>query len=103
MTVIAPSPFVEGAAEVTLKASGATESYTLTITPGGLPARAVYESASGLGSGLSVVYGDYVNVGKGKLPRVMDIRFADQAQHGMEFHFETITSDPKLSDKEFHR
>jgi hypothetical protein len=103
MTVIAPSPFVEGGAEVTLKASGATESYTLTITPGGLPARAVYESASGLGSGLSVVYGDYVNVGKGKLPRVMDIRFADQAQHGMEFHFETITSDPKLSDKEFHR
>jgi hypothetical protein len=33
----------------------------------------------------------------------MDIRFADQAQHGMEFRFESITSDPNLPDKEFHR
>lgn len=103
MTLASTSPGLDGTAEVTLKATGATESYTLTIEPNGLPARAEYASASGLGSGLTVVYGDYTNAGKAKVPKVLEIRFADQPQHGMQFHFETITSNPKLPDKEFRR
>ncbi|HVT91791.1 MAG TPA: hypothetical protein VHD76_03025 [Bryobacteraceae bacterium] len=102
MTLTSATP-PGGDAEVTVKASGPTETYTLTIAPNGLLSRAVYESATGLGSGMTVVYGDYVGTRKAKLPKIMDIRFADQAQHGMEFRFESITSDPNLPDKEFHR
>ncbi len=103
MKLTSESPGLDGPGPVALKASSATGTYVFTIGGSGLPERVEYLAASGLGSGMVAVYGDYVNAGQAKVPKAMDIRFGDQAQHGMEFRFDRLQSDPKLADKEFHR
>lgn len=103
MKLISDSPGLEGGAPMVLKATSATGSYLFTMDANGLPTRVVYEASSGLGSGMQAIYGDYTAAGQAKVPKSMDIRFGDQAQHGIEFRFDRIQTDPKLTDKEFHR
>jgi hypothetical protein len=92
----------DSAGNYSLRAAGDAETYKFTLNSDGSPSKVVFESASGLGSGLEVVYADYVDVGSLRCPRTLTIRFADQAQHGIELRFDDIKSAPKLSDKDLH-
>ncbi|MGH9558720.1 MAG: hypothetical protein ACRD30_05720, partial [Bryobacteraceae bacterium] len=67
------------------------------------PVRVVYSSPSGLGSGLEILYADYGAVGPAYYPKSMTIKYADQAQHGLEMHLDFVKIETKLADKEFHR
>ena len=49
------------------------------------------------------MYADYAPLGKTIYPKTMAIRFADQAQHGIELRFDQVRSVAKLSDRDFHR
>jgi Domain of unknown function (DUF4292) len=97
------SPVADSSGKIDLRILGEADRYRFSIAPDGTPEKVVYESASGLGSGLEVVYADYAQVGKAAYPRTMAIRFSDQAQHGIRLQFDDVKTAPKLSDKEFHR
>jgi hypothetical protein len=97
------SPVADSSGKIDLRVSGESDRYRFSLAPDGKPEKVVYESVSGLGSGLEVVYADYAQVGKATYPRTMAIRFADQGQHGIRLQFDDVKTAPKLSDKEFHR
>lgn len=97
------SPVADSSGKLDLRILGETDRYRFSVAPDGTPEKVVYESTSGLGSGLEVVYADYAPVGKTAYPRTMAIRFADQAQHGIRLQFDDVKTAPKLSDREFHR
>ena len=75
----------------------------VTLDSDATPQRVVYESSSGPGAGLEVLYSDYATVAKSFYPRAMTIRFTDQPHHGLEIHLTEVEFAPNLSDKEFHR
>lgn len=103
MKIVAPAPAIEAGAPHTFNAIGGSDTYKFTLAADGTPQKVVLESASGLGSGMEVVYADYIPLGKGIYPKTMAIRFGDAAQHGIELRFDSVQAVPKLSDKEFHR
>jgi hypothetical protein len=103
MKLSATSPVADSSGKIDLRILGEADRYRFSLTPDGTPEKVVYESVSGLGSGLEVVYADYAQVGKASYPRTMAIRFADQAQHGIRLQFDDVKTAPKLSDREFHR
>jgi hypothetical protein len=103
MKLLAISANPDSSGKIGLKALGQPDSYRFSLTADGTPEKVTYESASGLGSGLEVVYADYTKVGNTAYPRTMAIRFADQAQHGLQLRFDEVKSAPKLTDKEFRR
>jgi hypothetical protein len=103
MKLLAVSAAPDGGGKIGLRAVGQPDSFRFSLAADGTPEKVTYESASGLGSGLEVVYGEYVKVGNAAYPRSMAIRFADQAQHGMQLRFEEVKSAPKLTDREFRR
>ena len=84
------------------RAANDTESYRLKLAQDGTPITVTYESNSGLGSGLEVVYSDYATVNKTWYPKSMAIKFSDQAQHGMELHFSDVHFPAGIADREFH-
>ena len=67
------------------------------------PRRVVYESESGLGSGMEVLYSDYATINRAWYPKSMSIKFSAQQQHGLELHFSDVAFLDRLADKEFHR
>ncbi len=103
MKLLAVSANPDSGGKIGLRAVGQPDSFRFSLAADGTPEKVTYESASGLGSGLEVVYGEYVKVGNAAYPRSMAIRFADQAQHGMQLRFEEVKSAPKLTDREFRR
>jgi hypothetical protein len=103
MELYSSSAAPDGSGQYDLRAVGEADTYRFTLGDDGAPVKVVYESKSGLGSGLEVVYADYGPLGKTVYPKTMAIRFADQAQHGIELRFDSVRSVPKLSDREFHR
>jgi hypothetical protein len=94
---------VETAGQLHLLASSNDETLKITMSADAMPTRIVYEAASGLGSGLEILYADYANIEKVYYPKTMTIKFADAAQHGFELHLEDVKFPGKLVDKEFHR
>jgi hypothetical protein len=86
-----------------LHATGTDGALTVVVNSDFLPSRVIYESASGLGSGLEILFSDYMAVGKAQYPKSMAIRFADQAQHGLEVHLDTVKFETNLQNKDFHR
>ena len=86
-----------------LNASGPDGTYILTIEKDGTLDDVVYQSASGLGSGLQVLYTDYAVIKKAWYPKSMTIKYTEQAQHGLELHFSTVDFGVRLTDKDFHR
>lgn len=98
---LADSPVLDPASGAAFKASGPSETYTVTVGPNGLPRKVVLDSASGLGSGLEVIYADYAAVGAAKVPKEMDI--TAHGERGAKFLFDTVKASPGLKDKEFHR
>ena len=98
---LADSPVVDPASGAAFKASGPSETYTVTVGPNGLPRKVVLDSASGLGSGLEMIYADYAAVGAAKVPKEMDI--TAHGERGAKFLFDTVKASPGLKDKEFHR
>jgi len=87
---------------VTMLASSDTEKYKVTLRPDGTPISVVYSTASGLGSGLEVVYSDYATIDKAWYPKTMAIRLGDQTQHGLELRFTEVRFPNSLADREFH-
>jgi hypothetical protein len=103
MSVTAPAASPGPNGRWLLKAAGPDESYLLTLDKDATPVSVVYESASGLGSGLTVLYGDYNVILQTWYPKSMTIKYSDQAQHGLELHFTAIEFGGRLTDKDFHR
>lgn len=101
MTLTAP-----GAAPINgqwrLRANNNDDAYTVYLDPDYTPRRVVYESGSGLGSGMEVVYSDFI-ADKEPYYKTMVIKFSAQQQHGLELQFRVIEFPDKLADKEFHR
>ncbi len=93
----APSP--SGA--VTLKGTGSAGEYTLTVNSNGLLDGIVYQPAAGHGPGVTVQYGDYAPVGKGKAPKVFDLRYQEKSPRGLSLHFDSVQYAPTLTDKDF--
>jgi hypothetical protein len=89
--------------QILLRSASATEAYVFSLDRDATPKRVVYESTSGLGSGLEVTYADYGPLGETIYPRTIAFRFPDQAQHGIELRFDEVRAVAKLSDREFHR
>jgi len=102
MRLSAASATPDDAGHLAFRASTDTEGFRLTLAQDGTPITVTYDSASGLGSGLEVVYSDYATVGKVNYPKSMAIKFSDQAQHGMELHFAEIRFPASIGDREFH-
>jgi hypothetical protein len=92
-----PSP----SGPVTLKGAGSAGEYTLTVNANGLLDSVVYHPAAGRGPALSVQYGDYVPVGKGKAPKLFDLRYPDKLPHGLSLHYDLLQYAPNLTDKDF--
>jgi uncharacterized protein DUF4292 len=84
-------------------AAGSDGAFTVYLDPDYTLRRVVYESASGLGSGMEVLYSDFTGIDKVWYPKSMVIKFSAQQQHGLELHFSEIEFPDKLADKEFHR
>jgi hypothetical protein len=103
MKVSAPDLAPAANGQWRLRATGADGSLTVVLSPDFLLSRVIYESASGLGSGLEILYSDYMTIGKTQYPKSMAIRFADQPQHGLEVRLETVKFETNLANKEFHR
>ncbi|HLH38686.1 MAG TPA: carboxypeptidase-like regulatory domain-containing protein [Bryobacteraceae bacterium] len=101
VSAVDPAPGANG--EWTLRAAGADESLTIVLSPDFLPSRVRYDSASGLGSGLEILYSDYAAIGKAQYPKSFAIRFADQAQHGLQIRLDTVNFEANLANREFHR
>ncbi len=99
--MLSDSPAADPSEGAAFKASSSSESYTVTVAPSGLPQKVLFESASGLGSGLQVIYADYVAVGAAKVPRDMEI--TAHGERGAKFVFDSVKASPALKDKEFHR
>jgi hypothetical protein len=93
----APSP----SGPVTLKGTGASGEYTLTVDSNGLLESIVYQPAAGHGSGVSLRYGDYAPVGKGKAPKAFDLRYQEKTPHGLSLRFDSLLYAPNLTDKDF--
>jgi hypothetical protein len=86
------------------RASNADGAYQISLDPDYTPRRVVYESASGLGSGMEVLYSDFATIDTTAwYPKAMVIKFSAQQQHGLELHFREIEFPEKVVDKEFHR
>lgn len=103
MNVSAPQAAPEPDGTWLMRAAGPDGVYKITLDKDLNPQRVVYESPSGLGSGLEVLYLDYQGIQKTIYPKSMTIKFADQQQHGLELRFSDIQLQPKLTDKDFHR
>ena len=93
----APSP----SSPVTLKGAGSAGEYTLTVDSNGLLQSVVYQPAAGHGPGVTLQYGDYAPVGKGKAPKIFDLRYQEKTPHGLSLHFDSLQHAPKLTDKDF--
>lgn len=102
MRLFAPSLTPNEAGRVIFHAATDTESWRVALTQDATPVIVIYTSASGLGSGLEVVYSEYAAVSNVWYPKSMAIKFSDQAQHGMELHFADVHFPANLPDKEFH-
>jgi hypothetical protein len=103
MNLTAPDGAADASGEWRLRAAGRDAAYQITLLADDTPARVVYESPSGLGSGIEVHYADFTAIEKVWYPKSMTIKFADQAQHGLELHFSEVSFPAKVADKEFHR
>ena len=89
--------------EYRVKSSASDGSLQFTLGADATLHRVVYESASGLGSGLEVLYTEYAAIGGAWYPKSMAIKFSDKEQHGLELRFSEVAFVDKLPDKEFHR
>jgi hypothetical protein len=85
-----------------LRSAGNAETYEVTLGREKLPILMKYESELGLGTGLEIVYSDYVEVGKGKYPSTTEIKLADAPHHGIEIKLETVMLAADLREKDFN-
>jgi hypothetical protein len=100
--VSAPSGEADDKGEFHVRAAGNAEVYELTLSKEKYPARMMYKSDLGLGTGMELVYSNYKDAGKGKYPLMMMIKLPDAPHHGMEVHFETVTLSADLREKDFN-
>jgi hypothetical protein len=103
LKLIATDVLPDASGQWHLRATGDDGTYNIAAATDFTPLHVVYESASGLGSGLEIVYSDYATIEKSYYPKSMAIKFSDQAQHGLELHFDSVEFVTKLADKDFHR
>jgi hypothetical protein len=103
MKLSTPDAVIESSAQWHLQASNNDETLKITLNPDATLTHVVYESASGLGSGLEILYADWGTVDKVYYPKGFTVKFSDQPQHGLELHLQDVKFPPKLIDKEFHR
>jgi hypothetical protein len=83
-----------------LRADGDDFACDLTIGPDGLPTLVEYASKAGLGSGVTISYGDYVKVGDYRYPKHTTIRIPDAAS-GLEVRLDHIDLGSNLHASDF--
>src|SRR5262249_39120278 len=86
-----------------VRAAGKDNAYQIFLDADYTLRRVVFESATGLGSGLEVQYSDFALLDKISYPKTMVIKFSAQQQHGLELHFRDAAFPNKIADKEFRR
>jgi len=83
-----------------LRADGDDFACDLTMSPDGLPTLVEYASKAGLGSGITISYGDYVKVGDYRYPKHTTIRTPD-ATRGLEVRLDHIDLGSNLHTNDF--
>jgi len=103
MRFAAEDTMPDASGNFTLKANNDARAYTMTLKPDGTPVKVTYSAASGLGSGLEAVYSEFQPVADGIYPRTTALRYVEEGQHGIEFRFNEINFQAKLTDRDFRR
>jgi len=84
-----------GAAEQHLTAEAGDIVYDITIGADMLPSVVTYSSKTGLG-GLTMTFGDYMEVSAGRYPKRTAIRLKEGSQDGIEVRLGKLTKAPPL-------
>lgn len=101
MRLLATEAHPSGSAGVDLRAESAGDTYTIGLAPDLTPRRIVYQSASGVDSGLEVLYSDFRAAGTARYPMSMAVKFADSPKHAVEIHLTKVELNAKLQAKDF--
>jgi hypothetical protein len=96
----AQSAAAPGAGEQHLRLDAPDESFDVVLNAEMLPISVTYHSRTGLGSGLQVVYADYVKLASSRYPRRTQIKLPDAKQHGLLITLESVEPGAGLKDKD---
>ena len=86
MQATAKTANVPGSGEQRLRLEGKSEAYNIALDAQLLPRFIIFESKTGLGSGLTLGFADYAVVGASRYPRTTEIKFPDGKQ-GLRVRF----------------
>ena len=101
MRLLAAEAQPSGSAGTDLRAESAGDSYTIGLAPDFTPRRIVYQSASGVDSGLEVLYSDFRTAGRARYPMSMAVKFTDSPKHVVEVRLTNADLNVKLQAKDF--
>ncbi len=88
-------------ADQDLRIEAADATYQVAIGPDLLPSSIEYQSKSGLGSGIKVLFADFTKIGDAQYPRHTTIRLPNSAQSGIEVRLDHLTQDSELHESDF--
>ena len=71
---------IPNSSEQLVHLENSSESFDVTLDDKFLPALVLFESRSGLGSGLTVAFSDYTKVGESQYPKTTEIKLANSGQ-----------------------
>jgi hypothetical protein len=80
MQATAKTANIPGSGEQRLRLEGKSEAYNISLDAQLLPTFIIFESKTGLGSGLTLGFADYAVVGASRYPRTTEIKFPDGNQ-----------------------
>jgi len=103
--ILAPgtTPLANDAASQEVQFVSGDGTYVLTLGDDRLPGTIVYQSKSGLGSGLTFTYGDFVSAGPIKYPRRTAIRLPGAEKGGIQVRLQTLKEGAALKENDFPR
>jgi len=84
-----------------LHADSPADRFQFSLRDNYLPTSVRFDSAVGLGSGLQVLYAEYVATGHVRYPREIVIKAPGPSQHGVEFRFSNLDVNAKFTEKDF--
>jgi hypothetical protein len=89
--LLAKTGSVPASADQHLQIEASSETYDVLLNPQLLPAVITFTSKTGLGSGLSIGFADYTELGATRYPRTTEIKLPEGKQ-GLRVHLDQLTS-----------
>lgn len=77
--------------------------YDLALDPNKRPSAVTYESKAGLGSGVTITFGDYVELAGSWYPKRTSVRLSDAEQHGIEVRLDKVSAGSNLQKEKTKR